>query len=99
MNTFGKLAILALLTALAGPSFAEADLYIGGDSNINVQTGDNTAIGMGQNVTVAQDIGSVHGNVHIGGDNEIDVRTGDNTAIAMGQEVTVTQTIGSITSH
>ncbi len=105
MNTTQKAILIAVSLFLSAPAFAIGegfDIKVGRDYAVDVKTGPNTSVALGENAHAAINNGGMmvkDTNVNIGRDYKVNVNTGPNTAVALGKNVSSYINNGGIMSN
>ena len=101
MNTTQTAILIAVSLFLSAPAFAY-DIKVGRDYKVDVNTGANTSVALGENAHAAINNGGMmvkDSNVSIGRDYKVNVKTGANTAVALGKNVSSYINNGGIMSN
>ena len=105
MNTTQKAILIAVFLFLSVPAFAVGEGFsvtVGRDYAVDVKTGANTSVALGQETRSAINNGGMmvkDTNVNIGRDYKVSVNTGANTAVALGKNVSSYINNGGIMSN
>ena len=89
-------SIFMILSLALSASFASAETKIGGDVEIDVETGHVLTVAAGLASKANTNVGSVGRNTKVGGDLELDVETGHILTVAAGLAAKANTNIGSI---
>ena len=87
-------AASSLLLGLATQS--SADTFVGGDVEIDAETGAVVTVSIGSDAKAVTNIGSVLDDTVIGGDVEISVKTKDVITVALGKDARACANIASV---
>lgn len=90
------ISIFMVLSLALCASFASAETKIGGDVEIDVETGHVLTVAAGLGAKANTNVASVGRNTKIGGDLELDVETGHILTVAAGLSSKANTNIGSI---
>jgi hypothetical protein len=104
MNTTRKALLIAVSLFLSASAFADPGftIRVGHDYTVDVKTGANTAVALGEKAHAAINNGGIQAintNVDIGHDYKVTVKTGANTAVALGKDVSAYINNGGIQSN
>ena len=85
-----------VLSLALSASFASAETKIGGDVEIDIETGHVLTVAAGLGAKASTNVASVGPDVKIGGDLELDIKTGHILTVAAGLGAQAETNIGSI---